>query len=499
MTNPSIDAAGVGGVDTSDPAAQDLADITAVAEIARQESHLAWLRLGHLYAMQRRRAAGSAGDVESARLLADATAIVGAEAAIVQAVSKDTGIRQVTLAVEASERLPQTARLLRDGVISARAFGAIVLQCGAVTDAALMAAIDAEIAQDLRGHGAVSMSVAEQTARRFVAEYDADGVRDKRRANTPGVTIAHDVDQSALTVATRAEDVTLMDKATRARAARVCEADSRTVGQRRADVVVAAVLGTRFGCDCGRDDCPARAAEEEVRAQFAKIVVHVVVDASTLSGGGDKAAYLDGFGVIDAHHAREIAARADATVRPLDIAGLAEQTAQAGNPYRPTAACDAAVRAVHGTCSVPGCNRSAWACDLDHVCEYNHAQPAAGGQTCPCNLNPKCRFHHLIKTYADGWLDDQVVDANGVIWTETTTPSGYTVRARARNHWLLPDLGSVPCLHGAPVAPGFVDTTTQPGRSRTRTQAKHAYRMRLRSQRRRAETAVLDSPGEPPF
>ncbi|ALG84597.1 DUF222 domain-containing protein [Gordonia phthalatica] len=487
----------------------DLSEVRAIVATARDESRLAWERFRLIYSLvQRRLATDSADGVDRDRLLVDTIGVVAAEVAVVLTVCRETGMRKVGLAIDANERLIQTARLLRDGVISERIFAAIAFQCAAVDDEDLIAAIDAEIAQELREFGAVSQGVAEDAARRFIAEYDPDGLREKRKANTPGVSIANDVDQSTLTIATSPEDVALMDKANRARAGQVCQHDSRAFGKRRADAFVAAQLGTPFGCDCGRPDCPADASAQEVDAQFAQIVVHVVADASTLNGSSDKAAYLDGFGVIDAHHAREIASRADALVRPLDLAGLADRTAQTADGHRPTAACDTAVRAVHGTCSTPGCNRAAWSCDLDHVTEYNHDSPAAGGATCPCNLNPKCRIHHLIKTFAEGWLDDQVVDANGVFWTETTTPSGYTVRAKARNHWLLPELGLIPCRHGEPVAPGVADSAAQPERSRTRLQAKHDYRMRLRSQRRyarecaaaaKADTAVLDSDGEPPF
>lgn len=485
----------------------DLNHVTAIAEVARAEARLAWQRYRVIYALLRHRNQQSSAYDDDRRFL-DTVAVLGAELAAVLAIGINAGIRKVNLAIEAGERLPQTARLLRDGLLSDRAFCAVVLQCSAVTDSDLLAAIDAEIAQTLREHGAISCGIADDTARRFVAEYDADGLRDKRRANAPGVTVSNDVDQSTLTIASSPEDIALIDKANRARAQRVCSHDSRSLGKRRADAFVATQLGTEFGCDCGRRDCPAGAPAEHVDAQFARIVVHVVADASTLNGSSRKASYLDGFGPIDAHHAREIADRPGTLTRPLDLAGLADRTAQSADPYRPTSACATAVRAVHGTCAVTGCDRPSWSCDLDHVTEYNHQNPVAGGTTCPCNLNPKCRLHHLAKTFADGWLDDQITDADGTIWTEITTPSGYIVRSRARNHWLLPDLGLIPCRHGRPTCPGTADPADQPQRQRSPAQAKYAYRMRLRSRRRytvacaaaaTAHAAALNSDGEPPF
>lgn len=142
--------------------------------------------------------------------------------------------------------------------------------------------------------------------------------------------------------------------------------------------------------------------------------------------------------------------------------------------------------------------------------EFNHADPALGGATCACNLNPKCKFHHGLKTRGMGWLDDQVVDANGVVWTEITTPEGLVVRQQAANLWLLPELGLIPCSHGSATRPGFGHAGDAPERATTRLEAKHQYRMRQRAANRRlrekaqvaaeAAAAARDAlDGEPPF
>jgi hypothetical protein len=46
----------------------------------------------------------------------------------------------------------------------------------------------------------------------------------------------------------------------------------------------------------------------------------------------------------------------------------------------------------HATCTGPGCRRPAANCDFEHNVPYE-----AGGRTCMCNGNPKCRFDHRIK------------------------------------------------------------------------------------------------------
>lgn len=471
------------------------------------EGYLAFLRFQAIYAMLVE-AAGSAGVALDAadRRVVDVFASVAREVSTALCVAARTADRQVDLAVEASERLPQVARLMRDGVISVAAFGDVVLQTTGVQDADLVAAVDAATAAELSEMGGVSRKDAADTARRMVAETDPGGLRERRQARGKGVNVSHDVDGSDVTIATTPEDAALIDASVNSVADRVCENDSRSCGVRRHDAAVALLTGGEYGCTCGVADCGVVVSQEEVAARFAKIVVHVVADAGTIAGDADKAGWLDGFGVIDPHHVREIATRRDAVQRPLDVAGLADGAAQAGNPYRPTAACDVAMRAVFGMCVEPGCGRPAWRCDLDHVCEFNHDDPSAGGATCLCNLNPKCRFHHLCKTFGEGWIDDQITDANGVIWTEITSPTGYTVRSRARNHWLVPGLGLVPCSHGTPSAPGAVDHGDQPMRSRSRTTAKHAYRNRIRSHRRYVQACAdaarkveFESAGPPPF
>jgi len=49
-------------------------------------------------------------------------------------------------------------------------------------------------------------------------------------------------------------------------------------------------------------------------------------------------------------------------------------------------------------CVFPGCGMPSIRCDLDHRIPYDHADPAAGGPTCSCNLQPLCRRHHRLKT-----------------------------------------------------------------------------------------------------
>jgi len=68
----------------------------------------------------------------------------------------------------------------------------------------------------------------------------------------------------------------------------------------------------------------------------------------------------------------------------------------------------------HATCTSPVCRRPASQCDYEHNTPYE-----AGGRTCLCNADPKCRHDHRLKQHPK-WKVDQLPDG-AFRWT---TPSG---------------------------------------------------------------------------
>ena len=68
----------------------------------------------------------------------------------------------------------------------------------------------------------------------------------------------------------------------------------------------------------------------------------------------------------------------------------------------------------YATCTGPGCRRPAVNCDFEHNVPYQ-----AGGRTCLCNGNPKCRRDHRIKQ-DPRWKCEQLPSGE-IRWT---TPSG---------------------------------------------------------------------------
>ena len=68
---------------------------------------------------------------------------------------------------------------------------------------------------------------------------------------------------------------------------------------------------------------------------------------------------------------------------------------------------------------MPGCNRAARSCDLDHTTPWPH------GSTEPTNLGPLCRRHHNLKTHR-GWHLHATGDP-----TNPNDPLTYTWRSPA--------------------------------------------------------------------
>jgi Domain of unknown function (DUF222) len=68
----------------------------------------------------------------------------------------------------------------------------------------------------------------------------------------------------------------------------------------------------------------------------------------------------------------------------------------------------------HATCTGPTCRRPSSRADFEHNTPYQ-----AGGRTCLCNGNPKCRFDHRLKQHPR-WKAEQLPSGE-VRWT---TPSG---------------------------------------------------------------------------
>ncbi len=201
---------------------------------------------------------------------------------------------------------------------------------------------------------------------------------------------------------------------------------------------------------------------------------------------------------------RDLAARPDAVIKPIVPPGTPQNpdgtwtlpAHQRSDPYRPSAALDTYVRVRDGHSVVPGNPTSAFLGDIDHVWEYNHVDPAAGGPTMPDNLNVKDRFFHILKTFGS-WVDDQYRDRRGRLRQEFITPEGLIIAGEPENLELLfPGLRRIRFAPPQPPPPPAgtpgptpddpaPDDPTPPTRHRTRLAAKHARRQQERERNRR--------------
>lgn len=138
----------------------------------------------------------------------------------------------------------------------------------------------------------------------------------------------------------------------------------------------------------------------------AKVVLNVYEDTSgkIRTAGGAQ------FSEIEATWLRERAAR-----RVLSR----DQSTEA---YRFTERMRAFIAGRDGHCRYPGCTVPDYACDIDHVVEFDR-----GGKTTPANAQLLCRHHHNLKTYKHLTcsIDDQAVVTWNIGDKEIrTTPGG---------------------------------------------------------------------------
>ncbi|UYG15997.1 HNH endonuclease [Brachybacterium huguangmaarense] len=136
-----------------------------------------------------------------------------------------------------------------------------------------------------------------------------------------------------------------------------------------------------------------------VEVPAARFRIGVTIPSTTLLGAGDEPGLLDGTVPIPAAMARSLAGGESTWYRVLTDPVTGAYLPARQERYQPTSAMLEHLRHRQGTCAVPGCARPvSWASECDHIEEYDHADPAAGGRTEVENLHLLCWQHHLAKT-----------------------------------------------------------------------------------------------------
>jgi hypothetical protein len=132
-------------------------------------------------------------------------------------------------------------------------------------------------------------------------------------------------------------------------------------------------------------------ATSDTKPGVLSVQLLVKVDLTTVLGLNNNPADLSGYGPITADLARRLAA--DATLRRLITDPLSGRPIDLGRRYKPSKLVQDLVRAAQPRCSMIGCSRPAYQCELDHRLEHGR-----GGDTNPDNLQPLCKLHHQLKT-----------------------------------------------------------------------------------------------------
>jgi uncharacterized protein DUF222 len=407
----------------------------------------------------------------------DTMAAVALEVGAALRISQGMAETRLRYARALRERLPEVGELFKAGDIDYQGFQTIVLHTDLITDAEVLAKVDAELAVKIPRWPSLSRGRLGAAVAKVVAKADRDAVRrrqqhqaDREIVICEGRDGVSHIEGSLLT-----PDAQALDKRLSALAATVCQHDPRTPEQRRADAVGALLTkADRLGCQCGRSDCGAGK-----RPAASPVVIHVIAEQATLDGRGDAPGSLVGAeGLFTPELIAELAK--SAKLVPLIHPGYAPPE----TGYVPSKALADFVRCRDLTCRWPGCEVPAIDCDIDHSIPY-----AQGGATHAANLNCKCRTHHLAKTFL-GWTEQQLPDGTLIF----TSPAGQTYVTTPGSALLFPSLchavGGMPTPEATP-APDYCAerTAMMPKRTRTRAQNRAARIAAERRQNREARAA----------
>ena len=395
--------------------AEDAVVVAAIEGWAQAEAAASARRLAAIAELVRRRCADD--DDPRALWCVDMWSSAAAEVGAALDITPRRASSQMHLAQALRTRLPKVGALFLAGKLSAHIAGAIAWRTHLVLDTEAMERIDGDIAQQSYTFGPMSGTKLEQAIDRAIANHDpAALVQFEIAARDRNVEFGKPDDETgtaSIWGRLYRTDAEVLDRRLDALARSVCDADPRSIGQRRADAIGAmANRAERLICRCGQTNCSTLGSPAPPPPP---VVVHMVAERTAVQAAvenrrGPGAVLISG-GVIPTPLLGELI-RNGAKLKPLRV-----PSDDAEPRYRPSAALQDFIRARDLTCRFPGCDTPAEYCDVDHTIPY----PA--GPTHPSNLSCKCRKHHLLKTFwtgPGGWTDNQLPDGT-LRWT---SPSG---------------------------------------------------------------------------
>jgi hypothetical protein len=425
----------------------------------------------------------------------DTMEAVAAEVAAGLGISQGLAASRLRYARAKRERLPKVGAVFSAGQINYLMFQTMVFRTDLITDPALMAAVDGQLAANVARWPAMSRGRLAGAVDKIVVKADRDALRQRTQYQADRqVCIGVRTDGLCELSGTLLQpDGMALDERLTAVAATVCPHDPRSRDQRRADALGALAAGAdRLGCRCARPDCAAGA-----RPPAGPVVIHVLAEQATLNGtGANPGSEIGADGLIPA----EVIAELAGTAKRVPLIHPGDAAPEPG--YTPSKALADFVRCRDLTCRWPGCDRPAHDCDLDHTLPYSQ-----GGPTHAANLKCYCRTHHLVKTFY-GWRERQLADATLIL----TSPTGHTYVTTPGSALLFPGLctpaGGMPTPHTCHrIAYSPDRAAMMPKRRRTRTQDR-AHRIATerhnnRQRRHAAHQATQHTPSNddepPPF
>jgi hypothetical protein len=216
---------------------------------------------------------------------------VAASVAAAQNVSLGVASHQLLIADSLRQRLPRVGEVFAAGAISYRQVAAVVSRTRLIRDPDAMAKVDTEIAAHIGRWGPLSVDKTHNEIDYWVERYDPAAVRRTEYAVRGRHVDIHPPEDGSGTADIEGQllvtDAEALDQRLEAMARAVCEADPRTMEQRRADALGALGHGAdRLSCGCGSPDC------ETAGAQPSTVAVHVVANEDSLTD--DTPVQLDG-------------------------------------------------------------------------------------------------------------------------------------------------------------------------------------------------------------